>query len=435
MAATFLQELCDFHYCYVGCKNIELFALVDVLFISLNAVTLLLYVSYLAWKWYKERVVKEKPLRAWFRAIDKTVLLAIVSFVVRILHATFLRSIADMHPLLLSADQIKSYIRTNIYLEWVHTLLGGLSIAKFTEVIVHSASGGQLFQPILIGEKTVINPTVFIGIYRVVVVLVKITCASLFALKGVESLESFIFYRRLHHYAIGSMGLFVSMPIIWVFGSAVLGSLEDRYKELNATFSTSRLESCSANAVQAQSTGQLGSRQKPADIPGSDGAVPLPSSLDGASPAPQHTERDSESQDRIKLTTAMSASTIMVSTNRLRPPTRRGMPEFTESHDRVRRLSLRLAQRLPLPKQPSLSAAEILKGKIKIMRMAVNYFIMLYILISLYMCGFAFLNDLFAAPSQQMALLVSKIAVAFLCWSSTSALAFYLIYKLTLGAK
>ncbi|KAJ3275208.1 hypothetical protein HDV01_000933 [Terramyces sp. JEL0728] len=124
---------------------------------------------------------------------------------------------------------IASYARILMILEFIVNLIGGIGMSVLTGYFVQGAIGGhnQLFQ--VSGKK--FDPQILIKLIRLVIFLYTLVNFTLWIVLGLQSIDAFVFYRRIIYYSYAVITGIIS-PLLWNgFISRVINKLSDYYAE------------------------------------------------------------------------------------------------------------------------------------------------------------------------------------------------------------
>ncbi|KAI8905454.1 hypothetical protein EDD86DRAFT_277503 [Gorgonomyces haynaldii] len=228
---SLLLSVCDWHINYVGCPNYASFIFADTIYTGMYSGTAFLYFLYLALRFIKCGLIEKKRVRDFWNPTDFVGLMALMTAVCRIaLHANG-RTLADLVMFYGSREAIPTnrlvlWFRGNLYSDHLQLVTGGLAMSGLVNSVVTTATGASLYEPVKVGER-IIDPSKALKIIRLTVLILGLVFVNLFAFNGIFEKPAFVFYRRLLFSFTSFVSLFISLPILWFFGSKVIITLRN----------------------------------------------------------------------------------------------------------------------------------------------------------------------------------------------------------------
>ncbi|KAI8908300.1 hypothetical protein EDD86DRAFT_207269 [Gorgonomyces haynaldii] len=225
MSRSFLFDICDYHLSYLGCSNATTFASTDTVLMILNILSGIGYFGFIAVRFVRGTILKEKRFKESKKDLDVVALLGGISVLLRSGVLANLRSVQSMNVQTMTDAEAQSHVRTTLIIEAVQIITGSLAMSAFINTMVKTATGANLFDPIKIGQK-IIDPGKALKLFRLFVLLATITFVCLLSIIGVNgSYEQYVVYRRLYYGLPAFISVFVSLPLLTVFGFKVIGVL------------------------------------------------------------------------------------------------------------------------------------------------------------------------------------------------------------------
>ncbi|KAJ3268711.1 hypothetical protein HDV01_002342 [Terramyces sp. JEL0728] len=144
------------------------------------------------------------------------------------------------------------YMQTNIALELVYYLIGGVSISIFVFSIIDVADASHLYDKIKIGEK-IVDCGKLLKVVRLLGMIVFIAFTSLWATKGLHTdYETYNFYRRCFYSGFGILSMFLSFPVVLFFGNKIINTMLQ--VEYSKTHSSREIDAANKSEFKSEKT-------------------------------------------------------------------------------------------------------------------------------------------------------------------------------------
>ncbi|KAI8895918.1 hypothetical protein BC833DRAFT_599591 [Globomyces pollinis-pini] len=215
---SFLFDICDFHITYVGCSNRQQFLIKDYVMLGLCLLIVLTYGGLVIQKLFMNLRNKRSLLKNW-NQMDTFCMISMLHGLFRtIFYVNIVYIYHGDSKTTWSNERMEQYVRTSIFMELVLFMLGSLAAATFIDCYVQISTSMLLYQPIDIRGKK-IDLAKLIRVLRLVILIVYIILASIWATKGVTSgMEDYMHYRRAFYCSIAFACWFISAPIVFSAG-------------------------------------------------------------------------------------------------------------------------------------------------------------------------------------------------------------------------
>ncbi|KAI8903224.1 hypothetical protein EDD86DRAFT_261820 [Gorgonomyces haynaldii] len=222
---SFLFRLCDYHLCYIGCSNASSFATTDTVLLTLHLLTFLGFLGFVVIRHLRAGVLKDKKIKDVWNDMDTVAVLGGLANLFRVGMLVNLRNVVNLDISNMTDTDAQVYVRTTIILEHFQLIFAPLAMSTFINTMVKTASGANLFDPIKVGQK-MIDPGKALKIFRLLVLLTNVSLVCVFCTIGLDSLADYVLYRRAYYLFPTGVSLLVSLPLLLVFGSKVIGALD-----------------------------------------------------------------------------------------------------------------------------------------------------------------------------------------------------------------
>ncbi|KAJ3320328.1 hypothetical protein HDV06_005359 [Boothiomyces sp. JEL0866] len=216
----FLREICDYRANYMGCDPslTQYFATIDLVIILLTVLSIIGFCGKIIHN-VLTKVVKESDGKKKWNAIDTTCLLCCLSNVFRIVQLANVRSVASKDKTQLTDANVAQYVQFNVIMDFIYY---GTGVLSATSSVVGAAAGVNLYSDIKIGN-TVVSPSKFFRVFRVVVLVLTLSFDICWATLGTSAgVQSYTMYRRACYIVSMFSIAFVTLPMMVYFSGKVL---------------------------------------------------------------------------------------------------------------------------------------------------------------------------------------------------------------------
>ncbi|KAI8913457.1 hypothetical protein EDD86DRAFT_262450 [Gorgonomyces haynaldii] len=248
---SFLFELCDYHLSYLGCKNKEPFTSTATSLLILSVLTSLGYFLYALIHILVEKSKRGKKVKEIWNDLDTVAVTGGMANVFRCFVLVNLRRASQFDVTAMTDAEAQIHVRTTIWFEHLQLVFAPVAMTLYINTIVKTATGANLYDPIKFGQRTV-DIGKLIKLIRLTVLITNLVLVCLLSIVGVNgSLEEYILYKRLYYSFPGAVSLFISIPLLSVFGSKVVKALEGKH------ITSSEERNSSLHSGKIISTGQV----------------------------------------------------------------------------------------------------------------------------------------------------------------------------------
>ncbi|KAJ3302711.1 hypothetical protein HDV03_004656 [Kappamyces sp. JEL0829] len=218
--APFLLQLCDFNLYYLGCdkKALVVYSTIDQVLATMTLAVAVLMMLHIG-----RKILKRSP----FRRVEMAsfpILLLLLAKVTYFYHASRIQFLpADLSTVDYSV--LRLYFQTNIFLELLTHLCGGVVFQIMVASIESIARAGRLYHPIKILHRTI--PTEKILLWnRILVVSSIVPCTVLMALT--DDFRTFLIYRTYIYGITVFQGYFFLPACLLFFGNRLIATLGEK---------------------------------------------------------------------------------------------------------------------------------------------------------------------------------------------------------------
>ncbi|KAJ3325441.1 Electron transfer flavoprotein alpha-subunit [Boothiomyces sp. JEL0866] len=259
----YLLSICDYRMTYFGCTDSLKYklAIADIGLMSLSVIGFIILTFCLIRRLSIAGAFSGKQIQKVWMPLDTLCLLCMTYSVLRFifLYNVRITALIDNN---VTADSIRQFITTGIFLEYFYYLCGVVSANLILVGLITATTGANLYAEFKIGERTV-APDRALKMIRLLIVVLTLISSILWATLGLQKdLHTYTVLRR-YSYGIAAFAvLFISFPALTFFGGKVLKLYKDAAKasvtHLGTTTNTQNFDN-EDNKAPAATT----SREKP----------------------------------------------------------------------------------------------------------------------------------------------------------------------------
>ncbi|KAJ3322592.1 hypothetical protein HDV06_002969 [Boothiomyces sp. JEL0866] len=226
MSQEFLYELCDYNVAQIGCPNLSTFHNINLICTVLHVIPLVAYCIYPG-----KLLINVLQGREQFSRIaqDKLAAASGISIICCLLLMSKYTVITFLSPEL-DLPSIVYYVKVAISLDMIFNSLCGLALSNMVGHIVGTVTGTNLYDLYEINGKPY-NPSKLLKILRLFIMICTTTAYALWASRGLESMENFIFYRFITFTYFSCILFFVIPFVYWNLLSKIITVLQNKYRK------------------------------------------------------------------------------------------------------------------------------------------------------------------------------------------------------------